>query len=183
MNHQAKQQHCCGWITVVVYRRFFSFFACLKSLRQRTCSSEYGVSAFSEIDHHHLSVFGSTNRLACRLAFRITFLQFLVSCFLQSMSLSVDIKMIRSPNCSGWILFSSIALCIVLGNFYTWTRMVFHLYDPIHDIHGTSWTTQFCPSRLLLIEDVREFCQDEVPNQRKRVPLLSTAWRLCRAAR
>ena len=40
------------------------------------------------------------------------FLQFLVSCFLQSMSLPVDMKMIRSPNFSGWILFSSIALCI-----------------------------------------------------------------------
>ena len=55
MNHHVKQQHGCGWITVVVYRRFFSFFACLKSLGQCTGSSEYWVSAFSEIDHHHLS--------------------------------------------------------------------------------------------------------------------------------
>ena len=34
--------------------------------------------------------------------------------------------------------------------------------------------SRYSPSKLLLIVDIHEFCQDMVPNQRKRVPLLST---------
>ena len=43
--------------------------------------------------------------------------------------------------------------------------------------------TQFSPSKRLLIVGIHYFCQDKVPNQRKRRPLFSTAWRLCRSTK
>ena len=61
--------------------------------------------------------------------------------FLKSMSLNIDMKMIRSLNCSGWFLFSSIVLWTswrtsvwcALGNFSTRTRLVLRQYCPAHD--------------------------------------------------
>ena len=49
------------------------------SSAQRTCSSEYRISVFSEINHHHLcSVIPPQIRLACMCAFHTTFLPLLV---------------------------------------------------------------------------------------------------------
>ena len=38
------------------------------------------------------------------------------------------------------------------------------------------WNHTISPSKLLLVVDIHEFCQDKEPNQRKRVHLLSTTW-------
>ena len=51
-NNYTKQQLCCRWITVVVYRTVSS--SCFsKSLEESTCSSEHQMSALSKINHHH----------------------------------------------------------------------------------------------------------------------------------
>ena len=73
------------------------------------------------------------------------------------MSLYIDMKMIQSANFSCRIVLSSIVLWIsrsdcsvvCLGNFSTWTRLVLHRYDRIHDIEDAARTTQFCPSKSL----------------------------------
>ena len=54
-NNDVKQQLCCCWITLWCLKRVSSSFACQKSSGQRTCSSEYKMSALCETDHHHLN--------------------------------------------------------------------------------------------------------------------------------
>ena len=116
----------------------------------------------------------------------LRFLLFPNQCHCASTRRWFDLRAFRTefysyPSCFG--LPEVTAVLCVLGKLSARTLLVLRQYDPIHDILETTWPTEFCLYKTLLIVDTQRFCQDKAPNQRKRIPLLFTVWQLCRSTK
>ena len=79
---------------------------------------------------------------------------------------------------SSFGFFEATAILCVFWEISTRSPLVLCQSDVIHGILENLWTTEYALSACLWLLSVGAFCQDNAPNPRRRLLLLSTVWLL-----